>query len=137
MVERDQIFRPADELAQREEVAGTTETGIERAGLPSLVQVAGIVYARPAAPLQRASGGITLAAGTLYMITGPTPQRRRLVISASEDVRLGDQQASVSAALGFYLPGGLLHPVYDTGAVWAYVLTNDTILSWWHELDVG
>jgi hypothetical protein len=137
VVERDQVFRPADELAQREEIAGTTDDGIERAGTPALVQVSGIVIARPAAALQRASGGITLAAGTLMSVVGPTPQRRRLVLVATEDIRIGDQQASVSGTTGFLLPANLPHEVFDTGAVWAYCLTNDTTLSWWHEMDVG
>jgi hypothetical protein len=140
MIERqtpDQVYQPADELEQIEPIGGLDELAHPYPQTPVPVVPVGLLRVRPTPPLARTDGAQTADSGTVIRVSGPTPQRRRLLISATNDVRLAGVQASLSATTGFFLPFGRVHEVFDPGEVYVLVLVNGTVVSWWHEMDLG
>lgn len=135
----DQVYIPADELAQVTPVGGVDELGQPYHHAPVPVVVIGAVRTREQPPLARSSNSVTLNVGAAPVrLVGATPQRRSLYVCANQPVVLADSQVQAAAGLGLPLPASTVFPVTDTQDVWVANLgASNAVIGFWQTTDVG
>jgi hypothetical protein len=126
----------ADEVTEQAlPVGGSDPAGhLPRAALP-MVPV-GIATVREVPTLEAAPSSQAVVAAATVRIMGRSALRRRVHITATVAVWIGNSELQTTAHRAFRLPANTVWSLAYAGEIWASAEADGTV-TWWSEMDAG